>query len=129
MMLAHLVLAIHLAIVAFNVAGLVVIPLGAWLGWTFVRWRAWRVLHVVSWAAVALQAATGRACFLTDWQYALSSGEGSSEPMIVRWVNAVIYWPLPLWVFALIYMAAFAWVLALLWIVPPVKSDSKRPFA
>lgn len=125
-MLAYLVLAIHMAVIAFNVAGLIVIPLGARLGWSFVRRLSWRVLHVVSWATVAFQAATGRACFLTDWQHALSGGEGSSEPMIARWVNAIIYWPLPLWVFALIYVAAFAWVLALLWIVPPIRPGSKR---
>lgn len=126
MMLAHLVLAIHVAVIAFNVAGLIVIPLGARLGWSFVRRPSWRVPHILSWAVVALQAATGRACLLTDWQHALSGGEGSPEPMIVRWVNAVVYWPLPLWAFALIYVAAFAWVLALLWIVPLARPASKR---
>ncbi len=117
-MLAHLVLAVHVAVIVFNVAGLIVIPLGARLGWSFVRRPFWRLLHVFSWSAVALQAAAGRACFLTDWQHALSGGEGRPEPMIARWINAAIYWPLPLWVFLLLYSAAFAWVLALLWIVP-----------
>ena len=70
MLLAHIVLAAHVAIIAFNVnvAGLIVIPLGDRVGWAFVRALTWRVLHVPSWGVVALQAASGRACFLTDWQ-------------------------------------------------------------
>jgi hypothetical protein len=125
MLLAHLVLAVHVAIIAFNVAGLIVIPLGAWLGWSFVRAPTWRVLHVVSWGVVALQAAAGRACFLTDWQYALAGGPDDAEPMVARLVNAAIYWPLPLWAFAVLYAAAFTWVIALLWIVPPARHGSK----
>jgi hypothetical protein len=121
MLLAYLVLAVHAAVIVFNVAGLIVIPLGGRLGWSFVRSPAWRALHVLSWGIVALQAATGRACFLTDWQQALEGGSGDPEPLIARVVNAAIYWPLPLWVFALLYAAAFAWVLALLWIVPPAR--------
>jgi hypothetical protein len=118
MTLAHSVLAIHFAIIIFNVVGLIVIPLGGLLGWPFVRERIWRILHLVSWGAVALQAVAGRACFLTDWQHELAGGEGNAAPLIARIVNAVIYWPLPLWVFAIIYAAIFALVLGLFWIVP-----------
>lgn len=118
MALSHLVLAIHFAIIGFNVLGLIAIPVGGFLRWSFVRVRTWRILHVLSWGIVALQAAAGRACFLTDWQYDLAGGEGHAEPLIARLVNAVIYWPLPLWVFAVLYALVFAIVLALFWIVP-----------
>lgn len=116
--LGQLVLAIHLLVIAFNVLGLVVIPLGAKLGWGFVRIRGWRVLHVGSWVVVALQAVLGRACFLTLWQDDLS-GRGAEDPMIMRWVNSVIYWDLPMWVFTGLYLALFALVLALWKWVPP----------
>jgi hypothetical protein len=125
MVLAYLVLAVHAAVIVFNVAGLIVIPLGARLGWSFVRSPTWRILHLVSWGVVALQAATGRACFLTDWQQALEGDAGQAEPLIARLVNAAIYWPLPLWVFAILYAAAFACVIALLWIVPPAWRRGK----
>jgi hypothetical protein len=36
----------------------------------------------------------------------------------MRWVNALVFWPLPLWVFSAIYLAIFAYALALLWWVP-----------
>jgi hypothetical protein len=116
--LGQLVLAVHLAVIAFNVAGLVLVPLGAALGWGFVRWRWLRALHLASLAAVALQAVLGRACFLTDWQDALTGG-GAHDPLIARVVNSVIYWPLPLWVFAAGYVVVFAYVVALWWLVPP----------
>ena len=76
-----------------------------------------RLAHLASLAVVAAQAALGRACFLTDWQDGLT-GAGEGDPLIMRWVNSVIYWPLPIWVFAVIYLAIFAYVAAL-WRIAP----------
>ena len=120
--LGQLVLAVHLVVIAFNIAGLIVVPLGAWRGWPWVRIRWWRLLHLVSLAVVAGQAALGRACFLTDWQDELS-GVGRQAPLIERWINGLIYWPLPIWVFSAAYLAVFAYVLALWWWVRP---DGRR---
>jgi len=120
-MLAQAVLTLHLAVIAFNIAGLAAIPLGAALGWRWVRVRWWRALHLASWALVALQAALGRACFLTVWQDRLA-GAGPEPPLIMRWVNGVIYWPLPIWAFAAIYLGLFVAVIALWRLVPPRRS-------
>ncbi|HEY1880773.1 MAG TPA: DUF2784 domain-containing protein [Caulobacteraceae bacterium] len=116
--MAQWVLALHLAIIAFNLSGLIVIPIGAWRRWAFVREPIWRLAHIVSMATVAVQAAAGRACFLTDWQDALS-GAAAGQPLIMRWVNSVIFWPLPMWVFEALYLVLFAYTVALLWWVPP----------
>ena len=121
--LAALVLAAHLAVIAFNLFGLVAIPLGAWRGWTFVRVRWWRALHLASLAVVALQALAGRACFLTIWQDDMS-GSATEQPLIMRVVNGLIYWPLPMWVFTAAYAAVFVYALALWKLVPPV---GRRP--
>lgn len=118
--LGQLVLALHLAVIAFNVVGLFAIPLGARLGWTWVRIRWWRALHVASWVVVAVQAVLGRACFLTLWQDGLTGG-GAEDPMIMRLVNGLIYWDLPMWVFTALYLALFALVLWLWKAVPPVR--------
>jgi hypothetical protein len=115
---AAAVLALHLIVINFNLFGLVAIPLGGALKWRFVRWRWWRALHLASLAVVALQALAGRACILTLWQDQLS-GFGSGPPLIMRTVNRLIYWPLPVWMFAAGYAAVFVYVLALWWIVPP----------
>jgi Protein of Unknown function (DUF2784) len=114
----QLVLTVHLAVIAFNVFGLIAIPLGAALGWGWVRILWWRALHVACLAVVALQAILGRACFLTDWQDALTGG-GASDPLIMRWVNGLIYWPLPMWAFTAAYVAVFLYTLALwVWVRP-----------
>ena len=124
--LGQAILAVHLAVIAFNVLGLIAIPIGAWRGWAWVRVRWWRALHIASWAVVALQAALGRACFLTHWQDRLT-GSGRGDPMIARWVNGLIYWPLPIWVFAAIYLALFASVVALWWWVAPTRRAPGPP--
>jgi hypothetical protein len=117
-LLGALVLALHLGVIGFNVFGLVAIPLGAARGWAWVRVFWWRALHLGSLALVALQAALGRACFLTDWQDALTGG-GRSDPLIMRWVNSVVFWPLPIWAFATAYVAIFAYAAALwVWVRP-----------
>jgi hypothetical protein len=116
--LGQMVLGVHLVVIAFNVLGLIAIPLGAARGWRWVRIRWWRLLHIASWAVVALQAILGRACFLTLWQDKLTGASGE-PPLIMRFVKSLIYWPLPIWVFGAVYVVLFALVIALWWRVPP----------
>ena len=118
---AEAVLALHLVVIGSNLFGLVATPLGAWVGWGFVRVRWWRLLHLASLALVAVQAVAGRACFLTLWQDELA-GQGPGAPLIARAVNSVIYWPLPLWVFAALYVVVFLYALGLYRLVPPRPS-------
>jgi len=120
-MAAVFVLALHLAIIAFNVAGCVLVPIGAWLGWRWVREFWWRLAHLLSLAVVALQALLGRACFLTIWQGDVS-GVSHVQPLIAAWINRLIYWPLPLWVFAVAYVVVFGYVIALWACVRPRMS-------
>lgn len=117
-MAALSILLVHLAVIAFNVAGCVLIPIGAWLRWRWVREFWWRLAHLASLAVVALQALLGRACFLTIWQGDLS-GRSHVQPLIAGWIDRLVYWPLPLWVFALAYVVVFAYVVALwVWVRP-----------
>jgi hypothetical protein len=123
--LADTVLAVHVAVIAFNVLGLVAIPVGAWRGWAFVRVFWWRALHLGILVIVAVQAVVGRACFLTLWWSELLARAGeiaSKQPLIARLVTRVIYWPLPLWVFAALYVAVLATTVFLWWRVPPQRS-------
>lgn len=121
--LATAILIVHLGVVAFNIGGLVVVPLGGWLGWRWVRSYWLRVLHLLSLGVVALQALFGRACFLTIWQYAFDgrSEPGQAPPMIATWINHLLYWPLPHWVFVTAYVAVFVYTLALWRWVPPAR--------
>jgi hypothetical protein len=119
MALAQAVLGVHLVVIAFNVFGLVAIPLGGWLGWGWVRVRWWRWLHLASMAVVAVQAVIGQACVLTIIQSRLSGAGGAPEPLIMGVVNRLIFWPLPLWAFAVLYVVLLVYVLALMKLVPP----------
>ncbi|HEX5262669.1 MAG TPA: DUF2784 family protein, partial [Phenylobacterium sp.] len=62
-------------------------------------------------------AALGRACFLTVWQDQLTGAAGE-QPLIMRWINGLIFWPLPIWVFGAIYILLFAAAIVLWWRVP-----------
>ncbi|HUH84715.1 MAG TPA: DUF2784 domain-containing protein [Stellaceae bacterium] len=121
-LLAIAVLLFHLAIILFNVFGLIVIPLGAWRGWRFVRVFWWRALHLAILGVVAIQAVLDQVCFLTAWQGALerAAGEASSDaPFIAGFINRLIYWPLPISVFAVAYVAICLYVILLWVLVPP----------
>jgi len=116
--IAGAILGVHFVIIAFNVLGLFVIPLGAWLGWRLVRVAWLRLLHLACLAVVAAQAVAGRACFLTIWQNNLTGNRTAPQPMIMHWIDSLIYWNIPIWGFAMIYCAVFLYVLALTWLVP-----------
>ena len=119
------VLALHFAIIAFNVVGCVLIPVGASRGWRWVREFWWRLAHLLSLAVVALQAMLGRACFLTLWQGDLS-GSAHVQPLIAGWLNRLIYWPLPLWVFAVAYVVVLVYVIALwIWVRPSMPRSNR----
>lgn len=122
--LTFAILAVHLAVILFNVFGLVAVPLGAWRRWRFVRVAWWRALHLLSLLIVAVQAVAGRACFLTIWQAALEPGGNGAAPppLIYAWINRAIYWPLPPWVFVVLYLAVLAYALALWRLVPPRRT-------
>lgn len=125
---ATLILLVHFAVVAFNVFGLIAVPIGRLFGWEFVRGFWWRFAHVLSLAAVALQAVLGRACFLTIWENALRTDAGPSDvpPMIASWINSVLYWPLPLWVFAAGYVGVLLYALMLWrWVPPRIRTTEQ----
>ncbi|MGH8124719.1 MAG: DUF2784 family protein [Rhodanobacteraceae bacterium] len=117
-MAALSILVLHFAIIAFNVAGCALIPIGAWRHWGWVRAFWWRLAHLLSLAVVALQALLGRACFLRIWQGKVA-GSPHAQPLIADWINRLVYLPLPLWIFAIAYVVVFAYVIALWIFVPP----------
>jgi len=67
---------------------------------------------------VAGQALGGRACFLSVWQNELAGGGQPAQPLVMHWVDGLIYWNLLMWVFAAMYSVVFLYVLALTVLVP-----------
>ena len=124
---SEFVLGLHLAVIAFNIVGLVAVPLGAWRRWSWVRVRWWRALHVAALSLVAAQALLGDDCFLTVWESGLLRAAGRSgyaAPFIQTWVDRIIYWSLPMAFFTALYVAVWIYVLALWHWVPPARKVS-----
>ena len=122
------ILYFHFAVVLFNVFWLVAIPIGAWLGWRFVRNYWWRIAHLAALILVAAQAVAGRLCFLTIIQNYLqgrAGGEMGAPSLLTRIVTHAIYWPLPDWAFAPLYVLALVFAASLWIFVPPRRTRQK----
>lgn len=132
-MLADAVMLVHLGIVVFNAAMLVLVPWGA-KRWRWVRRRALRQLHVAMMVFIAGQALLGQHCPLTLIESALRTG-ADERLFLMRMVEAVLYWDLPPAFFAALYCACALWTVALwVWVRPwprqhlPATDDlSPRP--
>ena len=122
-MIADLVLVIHAGVVVFNAGGLVAIAVGGWLGWGWVRNRAFRWLHLGALGFISVEALLGITCPLTrleDWL----RGESSASGFVARWLSRWMYWDLPAWVFGVVYVGVFLCAVLLWFMVPP--RDSKK---
>jgi len=127
MIFAEAILTIHLAVILFNIAGLILIPIGALLRWRIVRIAWLRITHLALLAIIAGQALMGRECFLTLWQDRLAAIGQRAEPEIMNQINNLIYWNLPLSFFTPLYTAIFLYVAALSWFVPFGRRYTPHP--
>lgn len=126
-MLADAILVVHFAIAAGIVAGFVLIPAGALVGWRWVRSRPLRAAHLGAMLFVAAETLAGLACPLTVWEDRLRGRAGDAPGFVERWLGALLYWDLPPWTFATAYLA-LAVVAIVLWrVVPPRRSLAGRP--
>ena len=117
-MLADALLVVHFVIAAFIVGGLVLVWLGAALGWNWTRAPWFRYLHLGAIAFVAAEAVAGVACPLTAWEDLLRGGV-RPESFVGRWVQRLLYYQAPEWVFTVAYVLWTAATLLTLWLVPP----------
>ena len=126
-LLADAVLALHFAIVAFVVGGLVLILVGNLRGWRWVNGWGFRLTHIAAIGVVVTQAWLGATCPLTTLEMWLRKQAGLStygESFIAHWLQQLIYYEAPLWVFTLVYTAFALLVFAAWWRFPPRRSHS-----
>jgi hypothetical protein len=115
--LADAVLAAHALFVAFVVVGQVLIVVGLWQRWRWVRNRRFRLAHLVAIAVVVLQAWLGVLCPLTTLENTLRlrAGEaGYTGSFIGHWLHRILFYQAEDWVFTAVY-SAFGAVVALTW--------------
>lgn len=127
--LAQVVLAVHLAAASFIVFGLVAIPLGARLGWAFVYGSWWRLAHLITMSAIALQKQLGNSCFLSQWEsrlMELAQRASHMTPLFQAVGDRILYIDLPLWFFTGLYTMLWVYVIALWFVVPPRRWQRAR---
>jgi uncharacterized membrane protein YfcA len=122
-LLADAILVIHALFVLFVIGGLALILLGA-RGWSWVRNRTFRALHLAAIAFVAAEALLGFTCPLTSWEDWLRTGGPGQRSFVGHWVARLLYYDLPEWVFATAY-CAFA--LAVIWAWFAIPPRPSRP--
>ncbi len=127
---ADAVLLLHALFVAFVLLGQLLIIVGGWRRWRWVRNRRFRLLHLLAIGIVVIQSWLGRICPLTTWEMALRSRAGDSVytgSFVVHWVETILYYSLPAWVFVVCYTAFAALVVASWFAVPPRPGSGKAP--
>ena len=120
--LADLVVIVHFACVMFVVGGLLLVLVGHFREWPWIRNFWFRSLHLLAIAMVVVQAWMGVVCPLTSLENALRQRAGEATypgSFIAYWMHELLFVDAPPWVFTLVYSAFGILVVTALLIVPP----------
>lgn len=118
LLFADLLLLAHVLFVAFVVFSLVLILVGKFANWAWVRNPWFRIAHLAAIVFVVLQSWAGVVCPLTIWEMAFRERAGEvtySGTFISHWLETLLYYQAPAWVFVVCY-TLFALVVAACWI-------------
>ena len=121
-LVADAILVTHVLFVAFVVFSLILIFVGKFLSWLWVRNPWFRVTHLLGIGVVVLQSWFGVICPLTIWEMDLRSKAGETiyeGSFLTHWLNDLLYYQAPSWVFMVCYTAFGGLVLASWFLVPP----------
>lgn len=127
--LADAILALHVAVVAFVVGGLVLVLVGGFRGWRWVRRPGFRWTHLALVGFIVAQTWLGELCPLTTWEQDLRDAAGRTthdQGFIEFWLGRLIFFQAPWWVFVAAYTAFGALVAASWWWVRPGRHPGDR---
>ena len=119
---ADALLFVHVLFVAFVVVSVVLIYVGSWLSWAWVRNFWFRVLHLSGIGIVVLESWAGMSCPFTVWEMQLREIAGDTTyggAFIQHWLQTILYYEAPEWVFVVCYTLFCGLVLASWFIVRP----------
>ncbi|WP_462292205.1 DUF2784 domain-containing protein [Haliea sp.] len=119
---ADAILVTHVAFAIFLVLGLILVFVGKFQSWQWVRNPWFRVAHLSGIGVVVLQAWFGVICPLTIWEMDLRAKAGETVydgSFIVHWLHELLYYQAPAWVFAICYTVFAGLVLASWFLVRP----------
>lgn len=129
--IANALLIFHTLFIAFVVFGLIVILIGKYSNWRWVRNSWFRCLHLAAIATVMVQSWLDIACPLTVWENHFREKAGDPvypTSFIEHWLHRLIFFQAESWVFTLCYTLFGGLVLAAWLYIPPDFLDKrKRP--
>ena len=126
--LADVVLALHFAVVAFVVGGLMLIVIGNLVHWRWVNALWFRLTHLAAIAIVATEAWFGITCPLTTLEWWLREQSGAdvalthTESFVGYWLHRLLFYTAPSWMFVLAYSVFGLLVVAVWFRFPPDKN-------
>jgi hypothetical protein len=123
LVLADAILIFHFAFLAFVVVGLVMIWIGWWRGWVFVRNFWLRMSHLAAIGVVAAESIAGFVCPLTRWEDRLRLLAGGAQryqgSFVQHWLHRLMFFDVDERVFTAAYVLFSLLVLLSLWAIPP----------
>ena len=128
--LADLVLALHVAVVAFVIGGLVFIIIGNLNNWRWVNAWWFRLAHLGAIAVVVAEVWLGVTCPLTTFEMRLREKAHATTyhgSFIEHWLQRILYYDAPSWVFVLGYSLFGLIVVATWWYFPPIYKRPSKP--
>ncbi|MGA8147615.1 MAG: DUF2784 domain-containing protein [Gallionellaceae bacterium] len=120
--LADLILVTHALFVAFVILGLVVVMLGGYWRWGWVKNRWFRVIHLLGIGIVIAESWLGLICPLTEWENRLREtigGTAYSNSFVQYWLHEILFYDFDPWVFTVAYTVFGILVLIAWLLVPP----------
>ncbi|VAW93204.1 hypothetical protein MNBD_GAMMA23-498 [hydrothermal vent metagenome] len=106
LLVADIILLLHVLLVVFVVLGFVLIFVGKWRQWLWVRHRGFRITHLLVIAVIVVQSWFGIVCPLTTIEMALRARVGDAiytGSFISHWLETILYYQAPVWVFVVCY--------------------------
>lgn len=121
-LLADAILLLHALFVAFVLIGLLLILVGLWREWQWIRNPWFRAAHLGAIGIVVVLSWAGVMCPLTVWESELRirAGQGGYDASFVgHWVGQLLYYEAEPWVFTLLYTLFGALVIGVWLMAPP----------
>ena len=130
---ADFIVVFHAVYVLTVVLGQVLITIGAFRGWSWVRRWDLRIIHTAMILIVVLESWFGITCPLTTWEKQLREASGGSSyegDFIADIVHEALFFELPNWAFTAIYTGFGLLVITSWWWCTPRRktkvTDSAR---
>ena len=117
-MLADIILILHFLVVIFITVGFLLIPIGYYYGWSWIKNFKLRLFHFCLMFLVTFETVVGITCPLTSLENYLR-GINNSKSFISFWIEKIIYWNFPTSFFMFLYLVFLGWTLLIWKIYPP----------